>query len=112
MKINCCDAEGRDASMTRPLELVAGILFSCLERGRLHMVQLPPSCLSSFLHCTLAAQEPADALLYNSMGMWSVVQVSETPFLALTWYNKQTGCSGSQKDLVDTVKAEWCKLLP
>ena len=61
--------------LTRPLELVSGVLMATLERGCLRSLPLEPSDMAAFLRCTLPPLEREEALLLIAAALWATLQV-------------------------------------
>ena len=61
--------------MTRPLQLLGGILLACLERGRLQLVQLLPKDLATLVRCIILTRSLVDSLLISAIGVRSAIMV-------------------------------------
>lgn len=62
--------------LTRPVEVVTGVLIACLERGCLRTVPLAPSDLTALVRCIVPTLDPAEALTFLATALWATLQVN------------------------------------
>jgi len=71
------------AVVTRPVEIVTGVLMACLERGCLRSVPLPAPAVAALVRCIVPALDRTEALTLLATALWAALQVPPPPLLFL-----------------------------